>query len=381
MEADWRAMRLRSLASAVLVGQLVALGQGAVACGDEGPEALTGPLSFEDDAQGCHPTEGRLEQPVALGAELHVRAIRSQQRVDVEAATSSAPAVLEVREVGAAAELLALAEGTSSIDIEAGGTTGSLELTVGAVASSTVNAGFLTVYNFDEALDVPHPTADDDLLVAPLGLLPDGQVELVARLSDAEGTELIGHGAAAWSATEPGGEAPVTFEPAGNLDDNTLVTPKTAPEETQAVTVSASGGGSFDLLLHPTGAAASLDIYVPTEGQRGGQISFPRGQVRGVGLLVFDAEGHLLLGSGSEGFTSEILEGGEDRVAFTTWPWADDNETDDQHASRAEYYERTRVVFLEGLDAGTATLRLAAAGLSIDVPVVIEPEAPTPASL
>ena len=156
-----------------------------------------------------------------------------------------------------------------------------------------------------------------------------------------------------------------------------IVRPKQTATATADALVTASGGGpDYPLTLHPAISASKLLAYLPATGERGDVVRVPKGQVRTVVLLAWDADGRLLIGNGEEGFTAKIIESSS-LAHITTPPWAEPHGDIELDAEALATLDRGRVTFIEGLGTGTALLRLSAAGLSLDVTVEIEPEVPT----
>ena len=361
-------MNAHRLTAAIGLATMLGLGgvtvQGGCAPDDDGPTAHR----YKDASQGCNSSSNRLERPVAVGARLDLAVEASGREVKVSGAKSSNKAVLDVDSVDNPIRLRALATGTARIDVEdTAGISGSVDLTTADVAKSTISADDLTVWNLGVNLQVVHPDATESFFAEGYALLADAELKLKVTLEDADGVDLIGYGAAAWSA-DP---ANVTFENPDPLKDDVLIRPTGTTGEVKLTT---AGGGTFDIEVVDTQDANSLKAYFPDTGTTGDSMSIGVGETKSVVLLAFTAGGKLLLGNGPNGFTTEITAVDGDAasiLAVSNPPWAKPEGDVDLDDKGKAFLTTSRVVYVNGVAPGDVTLRLTAAGKTLDLPVVV----------
>lgn len=318
---------------------------------------------------GCNiPDDGGLDRPVALGARLDVRAERGGEERPVEEVVIGDPAVFELLAPATAnpVGLRAVGVGQSEVTITTvGGAWADVTLTVAEIVGATVRPDELTIFDVTTQLDEGAGEPLAELVPGGFGLLPDGHIKLQVSLLDAAGATLIGYGAADWQASA----GLVTIEAVGDRTDDVEISP--AGAATGVETLTTAGGGSFELSLVPTGAATRMALWVPERAAVVETLELEAGASVTLVGLVYDAADRLLLGADDEVF-SATLDGAAAEVVAPPWGEPEgDIEVDDEITG---ILRDGRVAFLKGLQAGTTTLRLAGAGVTLDVPVVVTGE-------
>ncbi|MCA9516399.1 MAG: hypothetical protein KC635_15775 [Myxococcales bacterium] len=350
--AHARALDSRALALGTVA--LLALGGlTAPACADD---AGGEPLAVRDASEGCGGSE-TLAHPVALGATLELAPTESG--LTLTSIASDDPGVVAV--VDATTVRAAGAGATEVLVRDDRGRSLRQPLTVASIERADVVLDALVPWNLTTTL-APGEQDVSALRDGPIALLPDARVRVHAALASASGEPLIGWDAVAWAFRG----APLFADRAGERTDDLDVRHGGIDGDVFV----AAGDGAERRFVLTSGAAARLALHLPDRPADADAVTVAVGESTTLVLLAFDAGGHLLLGNGDGGFAATITAG-DDVAGVEDPPWVDDDAglpLDD--LARAALREG-RVVYLRGRAAGSATVRLSAAGLALDVPVTV----------
>jgi len=312
---------------------------------------------------GCSSPEETLAAPIAAGARLAVKAADSRGQPPIESAESSDTDILTVETVENPVLIRAQTPGEATLAVhDTAGRPAMGPLSVAEVASVTAELDELLLYNLDVGLQTRHTATAAGILGAGVALLPDGVLRVTPVFRGADGTALLGHDLASWSATP----AALSWTYPEPYLDTIDVSSNGTAEGT--VTLTEGGGSVLEVTLHPAGAAASMGAYWPETGELSGALTLAVGEVRTVVGVVRDADGRLIVGDDGAPLTAEPT--GEN-VRVVPPPWSEGEDAVALTLAMEALLLRVRATWIEGVYAGTTEVVLSAAGVSLSVSVTI----------